>query len=98
MSVAYLEAEDFWGKMPTAFEEKVTGKWRDPKTVLTLTRIHSSRMRTARSLPYGERSLSREAGVCPGGLCPGMGVSVRGGSLSREVSVRETPPWTDRRL
>ena len=39
----------------------------------------------------------QEGGVCPGGLCLGEvscpgGVSVQGGSLSRGVSVRETPP------
>ena len=40
------------------------------------TRMLSSRMRTARSLPYG-------TGLCPrGGLCPGE-VSVQGRSLSR---------------
>ena len=57
------------------------------------TRIHSSRMRTARSLPYRGRvlcpeggGLSRE-GLCPGGLCPGGGslsmwwVSVQVGSI-----------------
>ena len=50
--------------------------------------MHSSRMRTARSLPYGgvpvQEGVSVQGGLCPGGLCPG-------GSLSRGVSVRETP-------
>ena len=56
--------------------------------------MHSSRMRTARTLPY-------RGGFCPGGLCLGvsvqgglcleglcLGVSVQGGSLSMGVSVR----------
>ena len=52
--------------------------------------MHSNRMRTARSLPYGERGLhagwSQSGGVsvrglCPGGLCPGGSLSR--GSLSR---------------
>ena len=30
--------------------------------------------------------------LCPGGLCPG-GVSVQGMSLSRGISVKETPIW-----
>ena len=62
--------------------------------------MHSSRMRTFRSLPYGEEvsvqggSLSGEEGLCLGGvsvelgLCPGglcLGISVG------RVSVRETP-------
>ena len=47
-----------------------------------LTRMHSSRMRTARSLPYGG-SLFREGlcpwrGLCSGGFC--LGVSLSGGS------------------
>ena len=59
------------------------------------TRIHSSRMRTARSFPYG--------GICPGGvsvrgcLYPVWGVSVQEGSLSRRglcpgggVSIQES--------
>ena len=64
-------------------------------------RIHSSRMRTARS------SLHGEGGLCPGrslsrGLCPGRslsrGVSVQGVSVQRVsvqgVSLTEThPPW-----
>ena len=37
-------------------------------------------------------SLSRGEGLCPGGLCQGSGISIQGGSLSRGVSVRETPP------
>ena len=49
------------------------------------TRMHSSRMRTARSLPYGWGSLSRVVSV--------QGVSVQGslcprGSLSKAVSVQ----------
>ena len=31
------------------------------------------------------------AGFCPGGLCPGDGVSVQGGLCPEGVSVRETP-------
>ena len=41
--------------------------------------MHSSRMRTARSLPYGRVSVQ-------GGLCP-EGVSVQEKSLSRGVSL-----------
>ena len=51
------------------------------------TRMHSSRMRTARSLLYvRDESLSREGVLCPGGLCPGK---LSWGSLSRRVSVQE---------
>ena len=55
-----------------------------------VTRMHSSMMHTACSLPYRgslsrERSLSR-GGLCPGNLCPGGSLSR--GSLSRGVSVR----------
>ena len=54
-----------------------------------ITRMHSSRMRTAHSLPYGGVSVwgvsvwgvsvrgSLSGGLCPGGLC--LGVSVQGG-------------------
>ena len=48
------------------------------------TRMHSSRMRTARSLLY--QGVSRGVSV-QGSLCPG-------GSLSRGVSVRKTP-WKE---
>ena len=58
------------------------------------TKMHSSRMRTAHSLPYkgeGGGPLSSGGGgsvwgrgLCPGGFC--LGVSVRGG-----VSLTETP-------
>ena len=66
------------------------------------TRVHSSRMCTACSLPWGSlsggslsRGVSVQGGLYPGGLCPGgslsRGVSVHWslsrGSLSREVSV-----------
>ena len=44
--------------------------------------MHFSRVRTSRSLPY--RVVSVRGGLCQGGLCPE-------GSLSRGVSVRETP-------
>ena len=53
--------------------------------------MHSSRIRTIRSVPYGGGW-----DLCPGGeisvqmgLCPG-GLSLSGGSLSRAVSVRES--------
>ena len=46
------------------------------------TRIHSSRMRTARSLLY--RGVSVWGGLYPGDLCPEE-------SLSGEISVRKTP-------
>ena len=65
-----------------------------------IIRMHSSRMRTALSLPYGEGrgslprggplsrgrgSLSRGGGLCPGG---GGSLSRGRGSLSRGVSVQ----------
>ena len=66
--------------------------------------MHSSRMSTAHSLPYGGGGLCQggalSGGLCPGmgGLCPGMGglCPVMGGlchgmSLSRGVSVWEIP-------
>ena len=46
------------------------------------TRMHSSMMRTARSLPYGGGSL------CPGGWSLSRGVLCPGGSLSRRVFVQ----------
>ena len=58
---------------------------------LIQTRMRSSRMRTPRSLLY--RGISVQ-GVSVGDLCPRGGVSVRGGFLSRRVSVRETPSPT----
>ena len=55
-----------------------------------ITRMHSSRMRTARSLPYGGSLLG--GGAWPGGsLSRGVsvwGVPGQGGSLSRGVSVQ----------
>ena len=74
------------------------------------TRMHSIRMRTARSLPYkggfsvrgclfrgylSRGPLSR-GGLCQGALCPGGALSK--GFLSREVSVRETPSPVDRQM
>ena len=47
-----------------------------------LTRMHSSRMCTARSLPYGEGSLSRGGSLSREALCSGR-LSVQGG-LPRE--------------
>ena len=50
---------------------------------------------TVQGGPLSRRSLSRGSlsrGLCPGGLCPGISVQ---GYLSREVSVRETPPDSD---
>ena len=59
------------------------------------TRMHSSRMRTARSLAYWgslSRAVSVKRGVSvEGGLC-------RGGSLSRGGTCQGDPPWTERRL
>ena len=46
--------------------------------ILVETRMHSSRMRTARSLPYGGVSVQ-------GCLCPGGGGSVRGALCSEGV-------------
>ena len=69
----------------------------------SVTRMHSSRMRTARSLPYG--------GLCPRGSCPGgslsrgvrcSGVSCLGGSrvsVQGGLTDRDRPPvnrMTDR--
>ena len=53
--------------------------------------MHSSRMRTARSLPYGGRvSVQRGVGVSvQGGLCPVRGVSVRETPSSREQNDRQ---------
>ena len=63
-----------------------------------ITRKHSSRMRTARSLPWLRgRSLSWgisvlgdlcPRGLCPGGLCPGWGSLSRMGVSVWEVSVQ----------
>ena len=67
------------------------------------TRMHSSRMRTARSLPY-------RCGLCTGGPCPGESLSraVSWGLSVWRVSVRglcqgnppgqRLPGWTDRHL
>ena len=66
-------------------------KWKTKVNSFNFTRMHSSRMRTARSLPYGEGG-SVQGGLCPGGslsqvvLYPGGSLSK--GSLSRGVSVR----------
>ena len=54
-----------------------------------IIRMHSSRMRTALSLPYGEGeggSLTRGVSVqAEGRLCPGGGDLCQGGCLSRGV-------------
>ena len=71
------------------------------------TRMYSSRMRTARLLPYGGGGVSVQEGLCPGGsLSRGLsvqgvsvgggclspgGVSVRGGGQSRAQNARNGP-------
>ena len=60
-------------------------KWKTKVNSFNFTRMHSSRMRTARSLPYGG------VGLCPGGSLSKVGLypggSLSKGSLSRGVSV-----------
>ena len=78
--------------------------------ILWKTRIDSSRMRTARSWPYGGGLCLRgvsgggvfvQGGLCPGGLCP-RGPLSRGRLCPRGVSVLgglpdrdPPPPWTE---
>ena len=50
---------------------------------ISVTRMHSSSMLTARPLPYRGVSV-RGGGLCPAGLCPG-------GSLSRGSLCRRSP-------
>ena len=63
------------------------------------TRMHSSRMRTVRSLSSSVRegSVSGGGGSLSGGLCL-TGRSLSRESLSRGSLSRETPLWTDRHL
>ena len=65
------------------------------KTKICTTRMRSSRMRTACSLPYrggGPRGfLSR--GLCPGGLY--LWSHVPSGEISLTETPRQRPPWTE---
>ena len=74
MNIKQNRNDRSWGQKVHG-DRYVTGtiSWLVENVVLCKTRMHSSRMRTALSLPYGEG----------GPLCPGEGLCLQGGSLSR---------------
>ena len=84
-------------RVPTSFGER--------KQKFHVTRLHSSRMRTAHLLTVSQHALGRgvsaQGGVCLRGCLP-EGVSARGGVCRGDVSqhaMGQSPHlWTDRHL
>ena len=72
------------------------GQVNDQAIYITVRRMNSSRMRTARSLPSSVPGGSLSSGVSVHGGSLSRGVSVQRGSLSRGGLCQEDPPHVDR--